>query len=301
MVFFAFTQNYFHALPPPPPGAPPLHFPPKRRHRERIKTPADIEQRKLRKNAQSRHRAAKLRDRVEKIKTKGAESLSREEEQLYQTVEGRRTKKNARSKERALEKKAEIERIESIPEAERTLEERETLEVAMAAKRRKNEGDRLRRERLKKLGMKVKPPGMKIVSRPMNPEEMYPFMNSAPSVAPSPPVVATRILPSGEVVPGHIGAEEDAAAAGGPVHDPPLIHDGNATGEFDLHAYPDPVTYYAEPPAPAHEDEDEDDKNVNNENGDHEKVILPSASKDDELHHDHHEVSDMLLQDAPIH
>jgi hypothetical protein len=49
-------------------------------------------------------------------------------------------------------KKAEIERILRIPEPERTNIQANFLEQMLYAKKRKNEGDRLRRKRLKELG-----------------------------------------------------------------------------------------------------------------------------------------------------
>jgi len=65
----------------------------------------------------------------------------------------RRQHKNGRSRERALEKKAGIERILSKPETERTKLEMQFLDNALGAKDRKNEGDRLRRRKLKELGL----------------------------------------------------------------------------------------------------------------------------------------------------
>lgn len=150
---------------------------PSKRTRMRIKTSLDITSRKLRKNAQSRQRAARLREKVESIKIKVAAAtaaeaqedeqlLEEEDVKLYQTVEDRRARKNNRSRERAMEKKAEVERILAKPECERTKEELEAIDTAKAAKKRKNEGDRLRRERLKSMGLKSKPPGVSIISRP---------------------------------------------------------------------------------------------------------------------------------------
>ena len=153
---------------------------PSKRTRMRIKTSLDITSRKLRKNAQSRQRAARLREKVESIKIKVAAAtaaeaqedeqlLEEEDVKLYQTVEDRRARKNNRSRERAMEKKAEVERILAKPECERTKEELEAIDTAKAAKKRKNEGDRLRRERLKSMGLKSKPPGVSIISRPRKP------------------------------------------------------------------------------------------------------------------------------------
>merc|ERR1712232_850987 len=59
---------------------------------------------------------------------------------------------NDRSRERAIEKKAEIDRILNKPERKRTKLEKQFLETALTAKQRKNEGDRLRRQRIKMMG-----------------------------------------------------------------------------------------------------------------------------------------------------
>eukprot|EP00594_Rhizosolenia_setigera_P001179 CAMPEP_0178946042 /NCGR_PEP_ID=MMETSP0789-20121207/4061_1 /TAXON_ID=3005 /ORGANISM="Rhizosolenia setigera, Strain CCMP 1694" /LENGTH=511 /DNA_ID=CAMNT_0020625981 /DNA_START=102 /DNA_END=1637 /DNA_ORIENTATION=+ len=108
-----------------------------------------IMKRKAKKNAQSRARAARLREKIEEVKKKGDNEKSEAEIALLDTFEERRRRKNERSRQRAIEKKREIERILAIPEAQRSMEDRETLDRAMKAKFRKNEGDRIRRERLK--------------------------------------------------------------------------------------------------------------------------------------------------------
>ena len=105
--------------------------------------------RKAKKNAQSRARAAKLRERIESLQTRPPESLNEEEKQILETYEERRRRKNERSRERAIEKKIEIETILNKPDKKRSKNEEETLAIALNAKKRKNEGDRLRRERIK--------------------------------------------------------------------------------------------------------------------------------------------------------
>lgn len=105
--------------------------------------------RKAKKNAQSRARASKLRERIEILQQKPNEARTPEELQLLQTFEERRRRKNERSRERAIEKKLEIENILTKPDRKRSKNEKSSLEVAMNAKQRKNEGDRLRRERIK--------------------------------------------------------------------------------------------------------------------------------------------------------
>ena len=194
-----------------------------KRSRSRIKTIQDVINRRLRKNAQSRHRAARLRDKVESIKTKAQEELEEEEARLCETVEERRARKNNRSRERALEKKAELERVMEMPENERTEEEQELYDLTIAAKKRKNEGDRLRRERLKTMGLKVKPPGVSIharARRPLSGEGMLPL----PLTYGAPPHPGMMGIPFARPAP-----------PGGPMGLPPLVHDGS-----DPFHYPPP-------------------------------------------------------------
>ena len=122
--------------PPPPP--PPLN-------------PGQIYSmdRKAKKNAQSRARASKLRERIELLQTKHPDSLTQEERDILAMYEDRRRRKNERSRERAVEKKIEIEKILNKAGKRRTRDEEETLTVALTAKKKKNEGDRIRRERIK--------------------------------------------------------------------------------------------------------------------------------------------------------
>ena len=236
----------------------------------RIKTPQDIMNRKVRKNAQSRSRAARLREKVDGIKTKVDELKTDDESRLYSTFEERRARKNNRSRERALEKKAELDRITIKPESERNKDEAEILNIAMTAKRRKNEGDRLRRERLKKMGLKVKPPGVSIRGRPRKPlsgEPMLPYGNPVPGLAP--------LLAPGAPMP--------------PQGLPPLPHGGSDTFQYPPpampHAYPPPNPYYNEPP-PMKEDNDDGEGEGNNESDDR-----PGSANTAQ------EVSELLLQD----
>eukprot|EP00578_Thalassiosira_sp_NH16_P019827 CAMPEP_0181096084 /NCGR_PEP_ID=MMETSP1071-20121207/10847_1 /TAXON_ID=35127 /ORGANISM="Thalassiosira sp., Strain NH16" /LENGTH=498 /DNA_ID=CAMNT_0023178475 /DNA_START=85 /DNA_END=1582 /DNA_ORIENTATION=- len=266
-------------------GPPPSQPGPAKRSRLRIKTPQDIMNRKIRKNSQSRHRAARLRDKVDTIKSKG-EELTEEEAQLYDTVEERRHRKNNRSRERALEKKAELERITAKPEDERTPQETEILNIAVNAKRRKNEGDRLRRERIKKMGLKSKPPGMSIRSRPRKPlsgEGILPYgaappgMPGIPDVGP-PPGVGPPIMPG---MPPLLHAGPDAYQ-----YPPPAPHP---------HAYPPPNPYYAEPPPMKEEensDEDDGHDHSHDEGTNHLEDRPHSANPEQE-------VSALLLHDPP--
>lgn len=121
----------------------------------------EVLDRRARKNAQSRARAAKLRLRIAEIEMKPEDERTEEEIHLWQQYESRRQRKNDRSRERALEKKEEIDRILAKPDKKRTKIERQFLETALSAKKRKNEGDRLRRQRLKELGLATKGTGIK--------------------------------------------------------------------------------------------------------------------------------------------
>lgn len=220
----------------------------------------DIASRKARKNAQSRQRAARLRRKVESIKTKAKDKeLEEVDAKLYHTVEERRARKNNRSRERALEKKAEIERILAKPEIERTKEEMDCLEIANAAKKRKNEGDRLRRERLKSMGLKSKPPGVSILSRPDQSLLGGRENNILPYDASPSPSSLIPPLPPGVIVPPLYAH-----------HPPPqILHNGSDTFRYlppapHPQSYPPPNSYYAEPPPPppVMKEEEGDDDNI---------------------------------------
>lgn len=142
----------------------------------RLPSSQDVLDRRSRKNAQSRSRANKLRDRIAIIETKGAVERNEEERQIFSQYEARRQRKNDRSRERALEKKEEIDRILSKPEKKRTKIERQFLDGALNAKKRKNEGDRLRRQRLKDLGLPSKVTGLKPGISARGPLGGYPGM-----------------------------------------------------------------------------------------------------------------------------
>lgn len=259
----------------------------------RIKTTLDITNRKLRKNAQSRQRAARLREMVESIKIKAEEEgIEEKDAKLFQSVEERRARKNDRSRERALEKKAEIERILAKPERQRTKEEIECVEIANAAKKRKNEGDRLRREKLKSMGLKSKPPGLSIHSRPGKSalgeeNNILSSYGSSPSssslvLAPPPPGMMGRILPP---PPPQRGLQHGSET----FRYPPL------PGSHP-HSYPPPNLYYAEPPPPPpmkEEEEDDDDNNIDGSMDNHEMESnsdpRPNSANTDQ------EVSDLIM------
>jgi hypothetical protein len=122
--------------------------------KSKVPTRQEILDRRARKNAQSRARASKLRDRIMDIKDRPRDELNEEELGLLEQYENRRGRKNDRSRERAIEKKSEIDRILNKPERKRSKIERQFLETALTAKQRKNEGDRLRRQRIKVMGKK---------------------------------------------------------------------------------------------------------------------------------------------------
>ncbi len=119
--------------------------------KSKVPTRQEILDRRARKNAQSRARAQKLRERMEIIQMKPESERTEEEQELFNSYQYRRQRKNDRSRERAIEKKQEIDRILSKPENKRTKIENEFLEIALSAKQRKNQGDRLRRQRLKQM------------------------------------------------------------------------------------------------------------------------------------------------------
>lgn len=254
----------------------------------RVKTTLDITHRKLRKNAQSRQRAARLREKVESIKIKAEEEgLEEEDAKLFHSVEERRARKNNRSRERALEKKAEIERILAKPERERTKEEMECLEIANAAKKRKNEGDRLRREKLKTMGLKSKPPGVSIHSRPTS-------SPSSSSLAPPPPP------------PGMMGRMPPPPP---PHAQHPPLQNGSETFRYPPHpaphphSYPPPNLYYSEPPPPPsssmkedEEEKDDDDDDDNNIDGsiDNHEIESNSDTRPNSANTDQ-EVSDLIM------
>lgn len=132
--------------------------------KSKVPTRQEILDRRARKNAQSRARAAKLRERIGEIKERVDDDRTDEEKAMMDQYENRRSRKNDRSRERAIEKKTEIDRILNKPERKRTKLEKQFLETALTAKQRKNEGDRLRRQRIKMSG---KPsPGMEVRGGP---------------------------------------------------------------------------------------------------------------------------------------
>lgn len=138
----------------------------------------------------------------------------------------------------------------SKPEEDRTEEEQELYMTTIAAKKRKIEGDRLRREELKKMGLKVKPLGMSIharARRPLSGESAtsvpltygappHPGMMgnpyAGPPPLPPPPLGMQMVLPP---LIHHDGSEPF------PPYPPPLSH--------HPHLYHPPPPYYEDPVA----------------------------------------------------
>lgn len=149
-----------------------------KQQREQSVTRSD---RKEKKNAQSRARAAKLREKISEVNGKPDELITDEEMKLLQIFEGRRQKKNDRSKERAIEKKIEIERILAIAESKRTPEDANALDVFMKSKQKKNEGDRIRREQIKSSIVRKKSLGVRGRPRKYSPGDSKPKQGTVAS------------------------------------------------------------------------------------------------------------------------
>ena len=154
-------QQPWGAGPGPGPGPGPAGTPPNARSAKKAKTSpggtlAVTDERKSRKNAQSRVRAARTRDQISEIQKKPRDSLTDDELKLLSLYEERRQRKNHRSKERAAEQKAEVERIQAVPDHLRSDKERDYLERTLSRRGRKNEGDRIRRELIKSMGVDSK-------------------------------------------------------------------------------------------------------------------------------------------------
>ena len=106
-------------------------------------------ERRMRKNAQSRLRASKLKQRIAEIQAKHPDERTEEEINTLEVFEERRRRKNGRSRERAMERKGEYEQIMSVSETDWSTEQKNFVQETIVAKFKKNEGDRLRRKKLK--------------------------------------------------------------------------------------------------------------------------------------------------------
>lgn len=105
--------------------------------------------RRAKKNAQSRARNEKLRQRVEAIANMPDVVRTEEEQALLDNYDNFRSRKNLRSRNRALEQKSEIARIIDIPEEKRSKYEIDFLETMMTKRQQKNHNDRMRRAAVK--------------------------------------------------------------------------------------------------------------------------------------------------------
>lgn len=114
--------------------------------------------RRSRKNSQARVRADFRKSRVERIRAKPEEERTPEEMRCLLEYERGRSRKNNRSRSRAVENKDRVDAILKKAVNERSKIEILFLEQYLQRKQRKNEGDRLRRERLKILGLDSKKP-----------------------------------------------------------------------------------------------------------------------------------------------
>jgi len=114
------------------------------------------EERRARRNAQSRLRAIEKRTRIQAVRQKTVHST--EEKNLLDTFEKQRKRKNARSRQRAIEKKAELERILATPLSKRTNRDFKISNMTLEARRKKAEGEQQRRERIKQENIKMNIP-----------------------------------------------------------------------------------------------------------------------------------------------
>jgi hypothetical protein len=124
------------------------------RHSGKTTNPENsMEDEKIRqeRNIQARKKEKELKNRIKMIAAK--KDKTKEEIQLCNAFEERRRRKNKRSRERTKEKKEEMNKLLAKPKEDLTEKEKSWLDFHLKAKKRKNEGDRLRRERLKSLGI----------------------------------------------------------------------------------------------------------------------------------------------------
>jgi len=90
-----------------------------------------------------------LKHRIAEIQAKDVKDRTKDEQETLTLFEERRYRKNGRSRERAMERKSEYDKIISAPEKSWTKEQKLFVQETMVAKYKKNEGDRMRRKRLK--------------------------------------------------------------------------------------------------------------------------------------------------------
>jgi hypothetical protein len=142
---------------PPPPHQPPL--PLRAPSRQSVQSGQSGEgdlDRRLRKNDQARQRSAQTRQRLTEIEAKSEWERTEEEIELLRQDKERRDQKNSQSRQRALLKKEREANIINKPAHERTPDEQAWLDDYNAKRKRKHEGDRLRRQRIKELGISAR-------------------------------------------------------------------------------------------------------------------------------------------------
>lgn len=116
------------------------------------KVEGTVVERRSRKNAQSRFRANKLKLSISSIQAKDPKERTPEEFKKLALYEERRLRKNGRSRVRALERKKLFNSVSSKSEEAWTNDEKDFMKSTLVAKFKKNEGDRLRRKRMRENG-----------------------------------------------------------------------------------------------------------------------------------------------------
>ncbi len=109
--------------------------------------------RRARINALSQRRAQRKRKEIGLIRSKPEQERTIEESRVLHEFDDLRDRKNDRSKERSIETKRKMDILLQKPEEERTAREVHFLTTHLQKRSRKNEGDRMRRGRMKALGM----------------------------------------------------------------------------------------------------------------------------------------------------
>jgi len=117
--------------------------------------PSSGPERRARKNAQSRMRAAKLKDSIQRMNVKNPEERTSEEKAKLATYEERRMRKNGRSRDRAMERKRRFTEINAKAEKVWNAEEKVFMAETRVSKYKKNEGDRMRRKKMRHCGYSI--------------------------------------------------------------------------------------------------------------------------------------------------
>lgn len=215
--------------------------------KSKVPTRQEVIDRRARKNAQSRARAEKLRNRIASIEMKAPEERTEEEQELFDNFQSRRQRKNDRSRDRAIEKKNEIERILSKPEKRRSQIEIDFLRTALTAKQRKNEGDRLRRQRIKMIKKGGRPEDAEALTTPSHRAPRHHYGSGMSDIPVSP-------LPSGVPRHHHLpspGAFASPGMMGYPPGSPGMRRPGGPPGDYRGHPYMPPHPAYGAMASPA--------------------------------------------------